>query len=178
MSANLGLLVVIGVLYASGVYLLLERSLTRLLLGVILIGNATNLLLLTSGGGSGGPPLVGREGDGPGADPLAQALVLTAIVITMGFAAFFLALTYRAFVNSSAEDVEDDAESVAVAHREIADAPDRDRSDDPVTGADTPAGDDFGPERHRDRAGRRHDDPDPQYRDAQGRVQHGDGGGS
>ena len=50
MSANIGLLAVIGVLYAAGVYLLLERSLTRILLGVLLIGNATNLLLLTAGG--------------------------------------------------------------------------------------------------------------------------------
>jgi multicomponent Na+:H+ antiporter subunit C len=143
----LGLLVVVGLLYAAGIYLLLERSLTRLLLGILLLGNATNLLLLTSGGPAGGPPLVGRSGDGAMADPLAQALVLTAIVITMGLAAFFLALTYRAFVNSRAEDVQDDAESVAVVRRRsVADAPDRDRSDDPDTGADTPAGDAFGPD--------------------------------
>ncbi|GAB2933156.1 Na(+)/H(+) antiporter subunit C [Rhodococcus aerolatus] len=146
MSANLGLLAVVAVLYACGVYLLLERSLTRLLLGVLLLGNATNLLLLTSGGSGGGPPIVGRSGDGPVADPLVQALILTAIVITMGLTAFFLALTYRAFVNSRAEEVQDDPEAAAVARRTGADAPDRDRSDDPATGADTAAGDRFGPD--------------------------------
>ena len=50
--------------------------------------------------------------------------MLTAIVITMGLAAFFLALTYRAFVNSSAEDVEDDEESRAVGRRTALDSDD------------------------------------------------------
>ena len=139
MSANVSLLAVVAVLYACGVYLLLERSLTRLLLGVLLLGNATNLLLLTAGGPGGGPPIVGRTGDGAVADPLVQALILTAIVITMGLTAFFLALTYRAYVNSEAEEVQDDPEAAKVRRRSSpAEAPDRDRSDDPTPDAPEP----------------------------------------
>ena len=126
MSANVTLLAVVAVLYACGVYLLLERSLTRLLLGFLLVGNATNLLLLTAGGPGGGPPIVDRSGDGAMADPLVQALILTAIVITMGLTAFFLALTYRAYANSRVEEIQDDPEASAVASR----SDDRDQSPD------------------------------------------------
>jgi multicomponent Na+:H+ antiporter subunit C len=143
-TANLGLLVVIGVLYSCGVYLLLERSVTRVLLGVLLLGNATNLLLLTAGGPAGDPALVGRFAEEGMADPLAQGMVLTAIVITMGLAAFVLALTYRAFTLTRADAIEDDPEDVTVAHRRRADAPDRDRSESARRGGDTAAGDRFG----------------------------------
>lgn len=144
MTANLGLLVVIGLLYSCGVYLLLERSVTRVLLGVLLLGNATNLLLLTAGGQDGDPALVGRFAEEGMADPLAQGMILTSIVITMGLAAFVLALTYRAFTLSRADTIEDDPEDVTVAHRTPAGAPDRDRSDDGRAGGDTAAGDRFG----------------------------------
>ncbi len=56
MSANLGFLVIIGVLVSAGVYLLIERSITRMLLGLLLFGNGINLLILTSGGRDGNPP--------------------------------------------------------------------------------------------------------------------------
>jgi len=61
-----------------------------MLLGLLLIGNAINLLILTVGGPSGKPPIHGRtsNGDTTTADPLAQGMILTAIVITMGIAAF------------------------------------------------------------------------------------------
>ena len=86
-------------LTSAGVYLLLERNLTRMLLGLLLVGNAVNLLMLTVGGTSGNPPIRGRTSDGATttADPLAQGMILTAIVITMGIAAFVLALTYRSY---------------------------------------------------------------------------------
>ena len=91
--------VLIGGLTSAGVYLLLERNLTRMLLGLLLVGNAVNLLILTVGGPSGNPPIRGRTSDGATttADPLAQGMILTAIVITMGIAAFVLALTYRSY---------------------------------------------------------------------------------
>ena len=54
MSPNLTLVAVIVVLVAAGVYLMLERSLTRVLIGVVLIGNGINLLILTAGGRAGG----------------------------------------------------------------------------------------------------------------------------
>ena len=99
MTTYLVPLVLIGGLTSAGVYLLLERNLTRMLLGLLLIGNAVNLLILTVGGPSGNPPIRGRTSDGATttADPLAQGMILTAIVITMGIAAFVLALTYRSY---------------------------------------------------------------------------------
>ena len=57
-------LVIIGGLTSAGVYLLLERSLTRMLLGLLLLGNAVNLLILTVSGPSGNPPIRGRSTEG------------------------------------------------------------------------------------------------------------------
>ena len=110
-------LILIGGLASTGVYLLLERTLTRMLLGLLLIGNAVNLLILTVGGPAGNPPVRGRTsaGETATADPLAQGMILTAIVITMGIAAFVLALTYRSYRINSDEDVDDDAEDTRVS---------------------------------------------------------------
>ncbi|WP_420880572.1 Na(+)/H(+) antiporter subunit C [Rhodococcus sp. (in: high G+C Gram-positive bacteria)] len=145
MNADLASLIVIGVLTSAGVYLLIERSITRMLLGLLLVGNAVNLLILTVGGRSGNPPIVGRESVHEDmADPLAQAMILTAIVITMGIAAFVLALAYRSFKINTADRVEDDPEDTKVSKRRTpAEAPDRDRSDDPLTGAPSKSGDAF-----------------------------------
>lgn len=60
MTTYLVPLVLIGGLTGTGVYLLLERNLTRMLLGLLLIGNAVNLLILVMGGDSGNPPVRGR----------------------------------------------------------------------------------------------------------------------
>ncbi|MBJ7353065.1 MAG: Na(+)/H(+) antiporter subunit C, partial [Rhodococcus sp.] len=112
MTADLGMLIIVGVLVAAGVYLLLERSITKMLLGLLLFGNGVNLLLLTVGGPAGTPPIVGRDNSlGQSmADPLAQAMILTAIVITMGIAAFVLALAYRSFTLNTKDDLENDPE--------------------------------------------------------------------
>jgi multicomponent Na+:H+ antiporter subunit C len=132
-------LVLIGGLTSAGVYLLLERNLTRMLLGLLLIGNAVNLLILTVSGTSGNPPVRGRTsvGETTTADPLAQGMVLTSIVITMGIAAFVLALTYRSYRLTTQEEVANDAEDARVAKlsdRESGDldeeAPQPDRSRD------------------------------------------------
>jgi multicomponent Na+:H+ antiporter subunit C len=146
MTADLGMLIVVGCLVAAGVYLLLERSITKMLLGLLLVGNGVNVLLLTVGGPSGTPPIVGRGNDlnQTMADPLAQAMILTAIVITMGIAAFVLALAYRSFTLNTKDDVENDPEDTKVSRRRsMAEAPDRDRSDDPVTGEPSFGGDAF-----------------------------------
>ncbi|MDZ7930047.1 MAG: Na(+)/H(+) antiporter subunit C [Rhodococcus sp. (in: high G+C Gram-positive bacteria)] len=146
MTADLGMLIITGVLVASGVYLLLERSITKMLLGLLLFGNGVNLLLLTVGGPAGAPPIVGRDNavNQEMADPLAQAVILTAIVITMGIAAFVLALAYRSFTLNTKDDVENDPEDTKVSRRRsMAEAPDRDRSDDPVTGEPSFGGDAF-----------------------------------
>jgi multicomponent Na+:H+ antiporter subunit C len=88
-----------------------------MLLGLLLIGNAINLLILTVGSPSGNPPIRGRtsNGDTTTADPLAQGMILTAIVISMGIAAFVLALTYRSFRLNTAEEVTDDPEDTRVS---------------------------------------------------------------
>ncbi|MCV7192557.1 Na(+)/H(+) antiporter subunit C [Mycolicibacterium brumae] len=134
-------LVLIAVLVSCGVYLLLERNLTRILLGLLLLGNGFNLLILTAGGKAGSPPIYGRgsAGEDTVADPLAQAMILTAIVITMGVAAFVLALTYRAYRLTTADAVEDDTEDTRVA-RSAEEGQIRESDDEglePVTHPDT-----------------------------------------
>lgn len=116
MSAAFVLLVVMGVLYAAGVYLLLERSVTRVLLGILLVGNATNLLLFIAAGRPGVAPIVDEEGAaGEGyTDPLPQALILTAIVITFAVSAFLMALIYRSWRLANEDVVEDDPADVAL----------------------------------------------------------------
>ena len=116
MSPNIVLVVTIGVLFAAGVYLLLERSLSRVLIGVILIGNGANLLFLVAGGAAGRPPIVGDEPVGEMSDPLPQAMVLTAIVITLGMTAFLLALAYRSWQLHRHDEVQDDVEDRRIAH--------------------------------------------------------------
>ncbi|MDX1892406.1 Na(+)/H(+) antiporter subunit C [Mycolicibacterium sp. 050158] len=117
MTTYLVPLILIGGLTSAGVYLLLERNLTRMLLGLLLVGNAVNLLILTVGGPSGNPPIRGRSTDGETstADPLAQGMILTAIVISMGIAAFVLALTYRSYRLSRAEEIANDPEDTRVS---------------------------------------------------------------
>ncbi|BBY73854.1 Na(+)/H(+) antiporter subunit C [Mycolicibacterium parafortuitum] len=117
MTTYLVPLMIIGVLTSAGVYLLLERSLTRMLLGLLLIGNAINLLLLNTGGPSGNPPVRGRTSADSTtiADPLAQAMILTAIVITMGVAAFVLSLAYRSYRINTIEEVSNDPEDTRVS---------------------------------------------------------------
>lgn len=110
------LAVTIGLLYAIGTYLLLQRSLTRIVLGLALMGHGANLLLLLAGGRAGEPPLVDGERDlAAVADPLPQALALTAIVITFGVTAFLLALAYRSWSIKRDDTVEDDVEDRRIA---------------------------------------------------------------
>jgi len=115
------LAVTIGVLYAAGTYLLLQRTLTRIVLGLALISHGTNLLLLVAGGRAGQAPFVGSEGPGdPGqyADPLPQSMALTAIVITFGTTALALALAYRSWTLTRNDEVEDDVEDRRIAELE------------------------------------------------------------
>lgn len=115
-SPNLVLVVVVGVLFAAGVILLLERSLSRVLLGVLLLGNGVNLLILL-GGRAGDAPLVGVTEPDRMSDPLTQALVLTAIVITLGMTAFLLAMAYRNWQLTGNDEVQDDLEDQLIVQR-------------------------------------------------------------
>ena len=115
MTVSLVLVIVMAALIASGAYLLLERSLTRVVLGFLLIGNGVNLLIVIMAGRPGFAPIV-ADGIDPDeyTDPLPQALILTAIVITFAVSAFLLALIYRSWRLANADDVSDDADDVAL----------------------------------------------------------------
>ncbi len=136
MSANLTLAVAAGLLVTCGVYQLLERSLTRILLGVLLTSNGVNLLFLIAAGYPGTPPIVGLT-DEKVSDPLPQAMVLTAIVITMAVAAFVLTLAYRSFQLHGHDEVADDVEDARI--RELADADVASESYEDTTFSDTGA---------------------------------------
>ena len=129
MTPTIVLPVIIGVLYAAGVYLLLDRSLTRVLLGFLLLGNATNLLLLSTGGPAGLAPILGFAEPEEMSDPLPQALILTAIVITFGIAAFLLAIIYRSWRLVRQEVVGVDEEDRRIARRSGTDADELDPDD-------------------------------------------------
>lgn len=109
------LLVCVGVLFSTGTYLLLQRTLTRIVMGMALLGHGVNVLLLLAGGRAGDAPLVGGGLEGPYADPLPQAMALTAIVITFGIMAFLLALAYRSWTLTHHDEVEDDVEDRRIA---------------------------------------------------------------
>ena len=133
MSANLTLIVVIGVLFAAGVPLVLERSLSRILIGVLLIGNGANLLFLVASGEAGSAPIVGTTDErSQMSDPLPQAMVLTAIVITLGVTAFLLAMAYRSWQLNGNDDVQDDVEDALI--RRLADLDETSRSFDDSEG--------------------------------------------
>lgn len=89
---------VLGALFAVGTFLVLRRDIVRVVWGVTIFSQAANVYLVTMGGLSGVAPIVGHGGDHPPVtDPLVQALVLTAIVISLGTTAFALVLTYRIY---------------------------------------------------------------------------------
>jgi len=106
----------IAVLAGTGTYLVMHRTLTRIILGLGLLGNAINLLILTSGDGPGVAPIIGQDGDFT--DPVPQALVLTAIVIGFGVTSFLLAMAYRAWTISGSDEVEDDITDRRLARSE------------------------------------------------------------
>lgn len=115
MTLSLVLLVGMAVLYACGVYLLLERSLTRMLLGILLVGNATNILIFFMSGSFGLAPIYDADvAPEDYSDPIPQAFILTAIVITFGVTAFMLALIYRSWRLAQADTVSDDEEDIAM----------------------------------------------------------------
>jgi multicomponent Na+:H+ antiporter subunit C len=102
--------IVVGVFVTTGVYLMLERHLLRILFGLILLSSAVNLAILTAGRLTrGSPPLIKVNEILPpdgAANPLPQALILTAIVIGFGLLVFALMLFYRAYVETGSADID------------------------------------------------------------------------
>jgi multicomponent Na+:H+ antiporter subunit C len=114
-TINLIMALTVGALFATGFYLLLQRSLMRVLLGVVVLGHGTNLLLQIAAGPPGAPPVLGTGNAAAITDPLPQALALTAVVITFALTTFLLALGYRSFVLVGHDEVQDDVEDRRIA---------------------------------------------------------------
>ncbi|MEF8842300.1 MAG: sodium:proton antiporter [Haloarculaceae archaeon] len=111
------LAVALGVLFALGTFLVLRRDVVRVVWGVAIISQSANVYLVTVGigptGGAGAPVLAhGHGGEASVADPLVQALVLTAIVIGFGTLAFALVLTYRVYEEHGTIDLDAVADGV------------------------------------------------------------------
>lgn len=118
MNETVALVATGGALVAAGTVLLLGRPLTRIVLGTIVLGNGVNLLLLATSGAAARAPLLYKVfGPQRLTDPLPQAFVLTAIVITLALTAFLSSMAYRAWQLSGTDDVQDDVEDLRVAHR-------------------------------------------------------------
>jgi multicomponent Na+:H+ antiporter subunit C len=102
-------------LFGCGTYLLLQRELTRVLLGLALLAHGANVFILLGAGPRRAPTFVGGDAEGPLLDPLPQAFVLTAIVITFGVTTFLLGLAYRSWVLTRDDEVQDDVEDRRIA---------------------------------------------------------------
>ena len=109
------LAVVAGVLFAAAIYLMLRRSVLKLALGLSLLANAANLVIFVAAGLTRGePPLIQEGATTPpagAADPLPQAMVLTAIVIGFSVLAFTLTLMHRVYQEGGSDDVDDLSEA-------------------------------------------------------------------
>lgn len=104
------LAVVIGVLYATGLYLMMRRNIAKFIIGLALLSHGANLLIFTAGGLSRGQaPIIPEGAEAPAgliADPLPQALILTAIVISFALLAFALVLFLRTHQEIRTDDME------------------------------------------------------------------------
>jgi len=121
-TISLAMAAVVAVLYSVGFYLLLQRSLMRVLLGVVVLGHGANLLLQLAGGPPARPPILDGTGTEGMADPLPQALALTAVVITFAMTTYLLALGDRSWVLVGHDEAQDDLEDRRIARRRTAKA--------------------------------------------------------
>jgi len=113
-------------LFAIGTYLVMQRKMSRIIIGIGLLTHGANVLFILAGR-RGDPPLIGSGASTGFSDPLPQAMALTAIVISFGVTAFLLALAYRSWVMTDDDEVEDDLTDRLIARggmadKEVADA--------------------------------------------------------
>ncbi len=104
---NLLLAATAGLLFSIGTYLVIQRKLSRIIIGIGLLTHGANVLFILAGR-RGDPPIVGTGSAEGFSDPLPQAMALTAIVISFGVTAFLLALAYRSWILTADDEVEDD----------------------------------------------------------------------
>jgi multicomponent Na+:H+ antiporter subunit C len=102
---------VIGGLYAAAIYLMMRRSIVKLIIGLALLGHAANLLIFTIGRLVRGAPPIIHHGKthllGQFADPVPEALILTAIVIGFGVSAFAIVLIWRSHETVGTDDLDE-----------------------------------------------------------------------
>lgn len=132
-----------ALLFGIGTYLVLQHTLTRILIGLALVTHGANVLLMGAGR-RGSSPLIGTDDPTNHSDPIPQALALTAIVISFGVSALLLALAYRSWLLTHDDEVQDDVSDRAIAtggvfDKEVADEetwhdgsePDREPAEEP-----------------------------------------------
>lgn len=104
------LAILIGILYAAAFYMMLRRSLVKLIIGLVFLANASNLFIFTLGRiTKGNMPIIPEGAEvitGPYADPVPQALILTAIVISFGVQAFAIVLIKRVYQETGTDDLD------------------------------------------------------------------------
>src|SRR5690554_741429 len=105
------IVVVIGILYGTGIYLMLRRSMVKLLIGLLLLGNGVNLLIFLLGDlTKGAPPVIPADSNlltEIYADPIPQSLILTAIVISFGLQSFAIILLKRVHMATGSDNLDD-----------------------------------------------------------------------
>jgi multicomponent Na+:H+ antiporter subunit C len=124
---NLVLALAAAALFGIGTYLVLQRKLSRIIIGIGLLTHGANVLWIMAGS-RGNSPIVDGEATTNYSDPLPQALTLTAIVITFGVTAYLLALAYRSWVLTDDDEVEHDIADLALRSGGTDDEPDDDQS--------------------------------------------------
>lgn len=95
-----------GILFATGVYNILQKQLLRVAIGTGLISHAAHLFILTMGKLKRGAPPVLEDGITQYTDPLPQALILTSIVISFGVTSVVLVLAYRTATENKTDNME------------------------------------------------------------------------
>ena len=117
---------VVAIVLASGTFLLLQRDLFRVVIGIILVSNSATLFIVASGLSGGAPPIYPLP-DGGVSDPLVQAMALTALIIGFGVAALLFAMVYQLYNSHHTMDLEE------IAEAEAREAEDLDLRGDPGT---------------------------------------------
>jgi multicomponent Na+:H+ antiporter subunit C len=117
---------VVAVVLASGTFLLLQRDLFRVVIGIILVSNSATLFIVASGLSSGAAPIYPLPDSGV-SDPLVQAMALTALIIGFGVAALLFAMVYQLYASHHTMDLEE------IAEAETREAEDLDLRGDPGT---------------------------------------------
>ncbi len=115
---------VVAVVFGSGTFLLLQRDLTRVVVGIILVSNSAVLFIISAGLSRGVAPILPLDDQGA-SDPLVQAMALTALIIGFGVAALLLAMVYRLYNTQGTVDLEE------IAAAEMREAENLERTDDP-----------------------------------------------